>query len=70
MYFALTNNSPDFEWYYIVIFGFIREMFANTCFTQMFVTNVTVLSGDRGLTDITPYDVLETEMTIHSLASI
>ena len=25
----------------------------------MYVTNVTVLRGDRGLTEVTPYDILE-----------
>ena len=34
----------------------------------MFVTNVTVLRGDRGLTEVTPYDILEA--LIHGRAKV
>ena len=34
-------------------------MFPHTGFTKMYVTKFTVLRGNRGLTEITPYDILE-----------
>ena len=36
----------------------------------MYVTNVTVLRGDRGLTEVTPYDILEAvHRVLHGQAS-
>ena len=37
----------------------------------MYVTNVTVLRGDRGLTEVTPYDILEAAVhrALHGQAS-
>ena len=36
----------------------------------MYVTNVTVLRGDRGLTEVTPYDILEAvHRVLHDQAS-
>ena len=35
----------------------------------MYVTNVTVLRGDRGLTDLTPYDILEAVYRVHGQVS-
>ena len=35
----------------------------------MYVTNVTVLKGDRGLTEVTPYDILEAALGFHGLAN-
>ena len=36
----------------------------------MYVTNVTVLKGDRGLTDVTAYDILEAvHRVLHGQAS-
>ena len=65
-----VNRSPQFEWHYAVIFGVIREMFPHTGFTKMYVTNFTVLRGDRGLTEVTPYDILEAELGVHDLAIV
>ena len=72
MFCTLTcrSYSPQFKWHYVVIFGLIREMFPNTVFTQMYVTNVTVPRGDRGLTKVTPYGILEAEhRVIHGQVS-
>ena len=36
----------------------------------MYVTNVTVLRGDKGLTEVTPYDILEAvRRVLHGQAS-
>lgn len=36
-----------------MIFGFIRKVFSHAGFTEVDVTNVTVLRGNRGLTEVT-----------------
>ena len=59
MFCTFRSKSPQFKWHYVVIFGFISKMVPHTGITQMYVTNVTVLRGDRGLTEVTPYDILE-----------
>ena len=70
MFCTVGSNSSQFKWHYVVIFGFIREMFPHTGFTKMYVTNVTVLRGDRGLTEVTPYDILEAvHRVLHGQAS-
>ena len=51
--------------HYVVIFGFIREMFPHTGFTQRYVTKFTVLRGDRGLTEVTTYDIIEAVLGVH-----
>ena len=63
MFFTSRSYSTQFKWHYVVIFGFIREMFPLTGFTYMYVTNVTVFRGDRVFTEVTPYDILE---AVHS----
>ena len=35
----------------------------------MYVTNVTVLRGDRGLTEVTSYDILEAVLGVHGLVN-
>ena len=35
----------------------------------MYVTNVTVLRGDRGLTEITSNDILEAVLGVHGLVN-
>ena len=69
---TIRSKSSQFKWHYVVIFGLIRAMFLNTDFTEMYVTNVTVLRGDRGLTEVTctPYDILETKFRLHGLACV
>ena len=52
-----------------MIFGFISAMFPHTGFTKVYVTNVTVLKGGRGLTEVTPYDILEAVHRVHDQAS-
>ena len=34
----------------------------------MYVTMFTVFRGDRGLTEVTPYDILEAELGVHRQA--
>ena len=36
----------------------------------MYVTNVTVLRGDRGVTEVTPYDILEAVHRVHGQACV
>ena len=36
----------------------------------MYVTNVTVLRGERGLTEVTPYDILEAVLEVHDLGTL
>ena len=64
---TFRSKSPQFKWYYVVFFGFIREMFPHTVFTKMYMTNITVIRGDRGLTEVTPYDILEAVHRVHGL---
>ena len=35
----------------------------------MYMTNVTMLRRNRGLTDVTPYDILEAVLGVHGQAS-
>ena len=65
-----VDGSQEFARHYAEIFGVIREMFPHTGFTKMYVTNFTVLRGDRGLTEVTPYDILEAELGVHDLAIV
>ena len=65
-----VDRSLHFKWHYAVFFGLIREMFPHTGFTKMYVTNVTVLRGDRGLTEVTSYDILEAVHRVHGQASV
>lgn len=68
MVLALGSNSSHSKGHYVVFFGFIGKMFTQTFVTKMYVTNVTVLCGDYGFTDITSYDILEVALGIHGQA--
>ena len=36
----------------------------------MYVANVTVLNGDRGLTEVTPYDIMEAVLGVHGMGAL
>lgn len=62
MFWTLGSSSSHFKRHKYMFFIFIGDMPSLAFFTKMYVTNVTVLKRDRGLTEVTTYDILEAYM--------
>ena len=68
--FRIVNSrSPLFKGHHFMFFGSVRKMFPYTGFTQVDTTNVAAHREDRGLTEVTPDDVLGAVVRVRGLIS-
>lgn len=59
------HRSPIFELHHFVFYEFIGEMNLFTILTQMYVPNITVQRWDRGLAEMTSYNILQAVLRVN-----